>query len=115
MPDHPPGYHCVGCGACCRAYIQVTEGDLLRWAAQGRRDIMRTVSSVEGWIEPLTRGGDPACPFLEDGLRPGTYICRIYKTRPEACRRFPASRAQAERVGCRGLDEEAPARSAAYQ
>ena len=106
MPAHPPGFRCAGCGACCRAYVQVTERDLVRWAARGRPDILRAVSPVEGWIEPLTRDGAPACPFLEDGPRPGAYVCRIYPLRPEACRRFPASRAEAERVGCRGLDRE---------
>jgi ADP-ribosyl-[dinitrogen reductase] hydrolase len=103
MPVHPEGFRCTQCGACCRAYVQVTEGDLVRWAAQGRRDILRCVSPVEGWIEPVTRGGLPACPFLRQGPRQGTYLCRVYSTRPEACRTFPASRAQAERIGCRGL------------
>ena len=103
MPAHPEGFRCAQCGACCRAYVQVTEGDLLRWAAQGRRDTLRSVSPIEGWIEPVTRAGAPTCPYLRDGPRPGTYACRIYDTRPEACRKFPSSRAQAERVGCRGL------------
>jgi Fe-S-cluster containining protein len=106
VPDRPPGFRCVQCGACCRAYVQVTERDLLRWAGLGRHDIMRAVSPVEGWIEPRTREGEAACPFLRGGPRPGTYVCRIYDVRPEACRRFPASREQAERVGCQGLDRE---------
>jgi Fe-S-cluster containining protein len=112
VADQPPGFHCVQCGACCRAYVQVTERDILRWAALRRLDIMRAVSPVEGWIEPRTREGGPACPFLKDGPRPGTYICRIYELRPEACRSFPASRAQAERVGCLGFGDEARAPSA---
>ena len=105
VPNHPPGYRCAQCGACCRAYVQVTERDILRWAALRRLDIMRAVSPVEGWIEPRTRDGEPACPFLRDGPRLGTYICRIYELRPEACQRFPASCEQAERVGCRGFGE----------
>ena len=107
MPDHPPGFHCVQCGACCRAYVQVTERDVLLWASVRRLDIMRAVSPVEGWIEPRTRDGEAACPFRRDGTRPGTYICRIYDLRPQACRRVPASRAQAERVGCSGFEEDA--------
>ena len=103
MPAHPEGFRCVGCGGCCRAYVQVTEGDLLRWAAQGRRDILRSVSPIEGWIEPVTRDAAPTCPYLIAGPRHGTYLCRIYRTRPEACRTFPSSRAEAERVGCQGL------------
>jgi Fe-S-cluster containining protein len=104
MPAYPQGFHCVGCGACCRAYVQVTEGDLVRWAAQGRRDILRCVAPVERWIEPVTRGRLPACPFLREAPGQGIYRCRIYDTRPEACRRFPASSAQAERIGCQGLE-----------
>lgn len=108
MPTHPQGFRCARCGACCRAYVQVTERDLVRWAAQGRRDILRCVAPVEGWIEPIRRDGTPACPFLrEEGPLAGTYRCRIYDTRPEACHVFPASRAQAERIGCRGLAGDA--------
>jgi Fe-S-cluster containining protein len=95
------------CGACCRAYVQVTESDLVRWAALGRRDILRCVSPAEGWIEPVTRGGLPACPFLRKGPGQESYHCRIYDLRPEACRTFPASGAQAERIGCRGLASDA--------
>jgi Fe-S-cluster containining protein len=88
--------------------VQVTGGDLLRWAAQGRRDILRRVTPVEGWIEPTGRDGTFACPFLrEEGHLAGTFRCRIYDTRPEACRVFPASRVQAERIGCRGLSGDA--------
>jgi Fe-S-cluster containining protein len=115
MPDHPPGFRCVQCGACCRAYVQVTEADIIRWAALRRLDIMRAVSPVEGWIEPRTREGEPACPFLRDGPRLDTYVCRIYDVRPEACRRFPVSRTQAERVGCRGLDRKGRAAAAGDQ
>jgi Fe-S-cluster containining protein len=103
VPDHPQGFSCVRCGACCRAYVQVTERDLIRWASLGRRDILDRVAPAEGWIEPVTRGEMSACPFLHAGPEPGVYRCRIYDMRPEACRAFPASTAQAERIGCGGV------------
>jgi Fe-S-cluster containining protein len=108
MPVHPNGFSCKQCGACCRAYVQVTESDLLRWAAGFREDVLAWVSPEEGLIHPLEESEGARCPFLERLTGAGDlrerYVCRIHDTRPDACRRFPASREQAARVGCIGLE-----------
>jgi Fe-S-cluster containining protein len=107
MPLHPAGFECRQCGACCRAYVQATERDLYRWAAQFRGDILRYVSA-EGLIEPVEGMEGPCCPFLEKlprtGKRCDVYVCLIHDTKPEACVRFPASREQAVRLGCMGME-----------
>jgi Fe-S-cluster containining protein len=107
MHVHPDGFSCRQCGACCRAYVQVTENDLLRWAAEFREDILAWVAPEEGLIHPLEGSDGTRCPFLK--RRPGErdrrdrYMCLIHDTKPDACLRFPASREQAGHVGCMGF------------
>ena len=107
MFSHPDGFRCRQCGACCRAYVQVTERDLLRWAAQFRDDILTHVSA-EGFIEPVQEVDGPRCPFLKRLSRGpaqrDVYECLIHDTKPESCARFPVSRGQAERLGCLGIE-----------
>jgi Fe-S-cluster containining protein len=106
VPLHPSGFKCRQCSACCRAYVQVTERDLLRWATQFRQDILERVSE-EGLIEPVEASDGPSCPFLRrlprgrEGAE--VYACTIHGAKPEACVRFPASREEAERLGCRAM------------
>ena len=106
MLSHPDGFKCRQCGACCRAYVQVTERDLLRWAVEFREDILEHVSE-EGFIEPVQEIDGPRCPFLRRLPRRhagrDVYECLIHDTKPDACVRFPASREQAERLGCLGV------------
>lgn len=107
MPVHPEGFECRQCGACCRAYVQVTQRDLWRWAAEFRDDILEWVSPEDGLIHPIEEMEGPRCPFLKrlphGGTRRDVYICRIHDTKPDACVCFPLSREQAERIGCLGI------------
>ena len=106
MSLHPKGFECRHCGVCCRAYVPVTQRDLLRWAAEFREDILERVSA-EGFIEPVEGIEGPMCPFLAklpcEERRRDAYICLIHDTKPDACARFPASREQAERLNCLGM------------
>jgi Fe-S-cluster containining protein len=105
VPAHPEGFACQQCGACCRAYVPVSEADLLRWAATFRDDILRCVSAREAFIRPLMEDEGPRCPFLRWLPRGDvyTYVCRIHDTKPQACARFPTTREDAARVGCPGV------------
>jgi Fe-S-cluster containining protein len=103
MPSPPDGFRCKQCGACCRAYVPVTEQDILRWAIESRDDILRWVSAADCLIHPVIEQGIARCPFLKSAHH-GVYVCRIHSTKPAACSRFPRSRQEAERVGCRGYE-----------
>jgi Fe-S-cluster containining protein len=108
------GFRCQHCGRCCRLLgieyeLLVTEADVARWRAEGRADILawvgRAVFSDEYQFPVDPRTGDEVegvCPFLRKLPGRNQYVCRIYDTRPEDCRRFPASREDAEQVSCRG-------------
>jgi Fe-S-cluster containining protein len=78
----------------------------MRWAVQGRDDILEHVSTREMFVQPVSRDEFARCPFLREQL--GTdeyiYICSIHDTKPEACVGFPTSREQAERMGCPGVE-----------
>jgi Fe-S-cluster containining protein len=109
MSVHPEGFSCRRCGACCRAYVQVTEQDVLCWAAAFREDILKCVAAEEALIHPVEGTEGPRCPFLRrlprEGIGRDVYVCLIHDVRPEACFRFPISREQAGRVGCKGFPE----------
>ena len=99
-----PGEHrCVQCGACCRGPIPVTGSDLLRWAAEGRHDILFHILPAAMIIEPLARNERQICRYLVPLPEAGVFACGIYDTRPAACARFPSSVEAAARAGCRGL------------
>jgi Fe-S-cluster containining protein len=107
MTLYPDGFECQQCGACCQAYVQVTERDLLRWAAEFRDDIVEWISPEDGFIHPVEEIEGPRCPFLKRLPQPRAqrvvYVCLIHETKPDACVRFPASKQQAERIGCLGV------------
>lgn len=103
MSVHPDGFQCKRCGACCRAYVPVTERDIMRWAIASREDILQRVSASDGFIRPVEEDGVARCPLLKCLPDGRTHVCRIYDLRPEACARFPASLQEAERIGCPGI------------
>jgi Fe-S-cluster containining protein len=103
MTLHPKGFHCTQCGACCRSYIPVTRQDLLRWAVEGRDDILAHVSTRERFIHPVPGDIAARCPFLRELPHRNVCLCDIHDTKPEACRDFPKSVEQAERMGCPGI------------
>lgn len=96
-------HRCVQCGTCCRGPIPVTMDDLLRWAAQGRHDILFRILPSEMIIEPLARNERQTCRYLAPLPGRGICACSIYNTRPAVCAGFPSSVNRAARAGCQGL------------
>lgn len=87
---------CLSCGRCCRyyAYVEVSKADLIRWEAQGRRDILSKLTVVHGAkVLPHKRG----CPFLVGRL------CGIQDTKPLRCRAWPDDNKQRAEVKCEAL------------
>ena len=80
-------YDCENCGACCRCYpIFAQESDSAREPRireEGVRcdDFLGEEGNVAYRLFPLFR--KKACVFLKEDQ-----LCRIYDTRPDACRRF---------------------------
>ena len=105
MTSHPQGFRCTQFGACCRSYIPVTRKDIMRWAVEGRDDILAQVSTREMFIHPVPRDVEARCPFLRElpHRDRDVRLCDIHGTKPEACRGFPTSQEQAERMGCPGV------------
>jgi Fe-S-cluster containining protein len=103
MPLPPNQFKCQRCGACCRGHVPVTEDDLLRWASQGRDDILWRVWPEEMIIGPLPLDEAMTCPFLVFLPDHDIHLCSIHSTKPAVCAAFPSSVEQAVRAGCLGL------------
>jgi Fe-S-cluster containining protein len=109
MSLSPRDHKCVHCGSCCWGPIAVTEEDLLRWAAQGRGDILARVLQHERVIPPQPRDPSQRCPFLVALPAEGIGLCGIHDTKPAVCAAFPVAIGDAIRVGCPGLRPAVPA------
>lgn len=85
-------YDCENCGACCRCFpIFASEADAARAPAireEGRKLESYLATEDKAYqLHPL--------PFLEScAFLKEDQLCRIYKTRPEVCRRFEAGSPQ---------------------
>lgn len=103
---------CTRCGKCClnehyMMTLTATARDVARWQREGRDDILRYVAKVRPglydlWVDDgveLSR-----CPFLRKDRGAATYHCRIYETRPEACRGYPVDYAQMVNDECEIID-----------
>jgi Fe-S-cluster containining protein len=96
--------------------IQAREGDVWRWMAEERQDILKWVGFIfadkaqteivayDFPIDPQTDEEPDRCPFLRKLPRQDRYICRIQDTKPENCVRFPLDR-EADGIGCPGYQE----------
>lgn len=81
-----------------------------RWERQGRRDLLarvdQSIFSDSQYDFPLDPRTDDlvvgTCPFLRKVPRQGRYMCLIHDTKPADCVAFPATREDAERLGCPG-------------
>jgi Fe-S-cluster containining protein len=108
-------FECKQCGRCCRVLgleyeICLGEADVRRWERQGRRDLLawvdQSIFSDSQYDFPLDPRTDDlvlgTCPFLRKVPRQGIYVCLIHDTKPADCVAFPATREDAERIGCLG-------------
>ncbi len=111
------GFRCKRCGTCCSVLgieyeLYIDEEDVRRWEREGRDDIL-------AWVAPAVyrdreydfpvdaETGDEVvgdCPFLKRDPDNEVTYCLIHDTRPKDCAAFPASREDAERIGCPGFD-----------
>lgn len=83
---------CSQCGACCSAFLPVSDRELRKIRAYIKRYHIEPVHhNSEGVI-------DGACPFLDTSKE--REKCRIYKVRPNICRRFICSEECGHRIGC---------------
>ena len=84
--------------------MSATEDDIERWELEGRHDILAYALHNDLWFSPVTGNELYRCPFLRKDRNKPTYSCRIYETRPEACRGYPYSHEQMVSIGCEILD-----------
>jgi Fe-S-cluster containining protein len=100
---------CTRCGKCClnESYmgtLSATPDDVARWHEQGRTDILQWESLGDLWVDDDGRECS-RCPFLRKDRGKATYKCRIYDTRPAACRDYPQSYEQMVHDGCEIVGE----------
>ncbi|MHB8766874.1 MAG: YkgJ family cysteine cluster protein [Deferrisomatales bacterium] len=83
---------CRACGACCELFgghLRATPGDLERWRAQGRDDLLGRVNRLGWlWVDPATGAPVSPCPFFQR-TTPASARCQIHDTKPEMCRAYP--------------------------
>jgi Fe-S-cluster containining protein len=77
---------CASChpDRCCTRFLWVSPGDVERWKAEGRQDILEHIRArvVEGRQILEVKSPGRSCYFLKDGW------CSIHETKPLVCRNF---------------------------
>ena len=83
-----PAFECQCCGACCLqfSWLSAQPEDILQYADMY---IYSILGEADLWIHPETGEGLRRCPFLRKVRNKPMYRCKIYDTRPMACRWFP--------------------------
>lgn len=82
---------CSQCGACCSAFLPASDRELRKIRSYIKRHHIKPVRhDSEGVIDGI-------CPFLDTGKEHEK--CRIYKVRPNICRRFVCSEEYGHRIG----------------
>lgn len=71
-------FSCLRCGKCCKLDVRVSKSDVKRIEKKGYKDFSN------GGL--LKKNGEN-CIFLEE--KDGFHRCRVYKSRPDACRSWP--------------------------
>ena len=84
---------CSQCGACCSAYLPLSDREVRKIRAYIKKHHIEPVHHVD---DPWTLDG--VCPFCDTG-KPKEK-CRIYDARPNICRRFICSDTRGHRFGC---------------
>ncbi len=117
------GYVCRQCGRCCSTldyHDEISAGDVARWEAERRSDILRWVEVRKGdgpnrryriWVDPRSGKLAVPCPFLEKDPAGPRWHCQIHAVKPEICRQYPISRKHALMTGCRGFEKPEGSRS----
>ncbi len=73
-------FECIRCGFCCHLDVKLTENDIQRLKAAGKKDFSKQTD--HGIF--LKHIGNH-CIFLD----PKKKMCKVYDSRPDICRRFP--------------------------
>lgn len=91
---------CRSCGACCisdwdeATYVDLSEDDVRRLPKRVRLHVIRArhfpaqVAAEPALATRHDAKGNCVCALL-DGTIGGRVACSVYKSRPEACQRFP--------------------------
>lgn len=89
---------CSSCAECCIGTdIRLTSEDIERWKKENRLDILLSIGSLMGESRQLIKKKNSNdCIFLQEDNS-----CKIHDTKPEICKRFPSSLAQAELFNCK--------------
>lgn len=83
---------CRRCGSCCRAFaVTLNKSDLRRESRLKEFAVPKKRLPKDIQADLLTRYGEvfairKPCPFVV--FDSGIWICRIYRTRPDTCRRY---------------------------
>ncbi|MDA0837922.1 MAG: YkgJ family cysteine cluster protein [Planctomycetota bacterium] len=83
-------FQCTRCGDCCKNVDTATlvgDDDLMRWVAEGRRDLLDFRDDTGRlWYDPTPK--PRGCPHLRQESN-GMHTCSIHETKPIRCRNFP--------------------------
>jgi len=93
-------FNCQQSGNCCKKYtgtIIASPGDIKRWHAAGRKDILAkvrihksnatTIIGGEFCEDPHSNAEQTQCPFVD--MKKGKALCSIHDVKPDACKAFP--------------------------
>ncbi len=112
---------CQRCGRCCGMVEQLVQGDptmrdVAVWIGEKRWDILEWVgpfiipdsedAMFDIWVNPKTHDFADRCPWLRKDKGSDLHECAIYDVRPAACREWPSSIADGQKIGCPACQEE---------
>jgi Fe-S-cluster containining protein len=116
-------FTCQRCGRCCKEEWWLWEGaasiqDIAQWIATRRYDILDWVDPVvdpctheivfDIWISRKTHDDVNRCPWLRKKRGADLYGCLIHDVKPIACREWPSTIADAQKVGCPACPDISP-------
>lgn len=87
------GGKCSQCGACCSSLLPLSDREIRKIRAYIKRHHVMPVRHSED--DSVIDG---VCPFCDTSKE--REKCRIYKVRPNICRRFICSETRGHRMGC---------------
>lgn len=84
---------CSQCGACCATFLPLSDREIRKIRVYIKRHHILPVHHSDD-----DSMFDGVCPFCDTGKE--REKCRIYKVRPNICRRFICSEDYGHRIGC---------------